>query len=391
VTVRVALVIAGKDLRQRIRDRSALVLGFVAPLAIAALMSFAFTGTESFHVDVAVVDGDHSELSAAFIEVLGSPGLSDVLTVQAFAEESAAATALDGGDVQAAIVIPFGFAAAATQASGPLAMEVLTSIDYTLAGQVARSVTEAFVAQVNADRLSVTTALAAGAPLDQLGTLAAEAAELELPAATVQRPSGDRPLKPISYFAPGMGIFFVLFAVGFGARGWFLEQRAGTLERMAAAARPSQILLGKALSVFAYGIASLATIAVSTTLLFGADWGGPLPAAALIVAMVTAVVALTALVTLVARTERQAEGVASIVTFTLALLGGNFIFVSSAPPLLRRLSLLTPNGWALRGFVDLSTGERSLATAAQPVAAILAFAAVIGLLTAVLSRRVVDT
>jgi ABC-2 type transport system permease protein len=391
VTVRVALVIAGKDLRQRVRDRSALVLGFVAPLVIAALMSFAFQGTESFHVDLAVVDGDHSELSAAFVEVLESPELSDVLTVKAFAEEAAAAAALDDEDVQAAVVIPPGFAVAATQAGDPMAMEVLTSVDFTLAGQVARSVTESFVAQVNADRLSVATALAAGAPLDQLAALAADAAQLELPAVAVLRPSGDRPLAPISYFAPGMGIFFVLFAVGFGARGWFIEQRAGTLERMAAAVRPSQILLGKALSVFVYGIASLTTIAVSTTLLFGADWGGPLPAAALIVAMVTAVVALTALVTLAAHTERQAEGVASIVTFSLALLGGNFIFVSAAPPLLRRLSLFTPNGWALRGFVDLATGERSLATVAQPVAAILAFAAVTGLLTALLARRVVAT
>ena len=32
-----ALIIAGKDLRQRLRDRSAIVLGLIAPLLIAAL------------------------------------------------------------------------------------------------------------------------------------------------------------------------------------------------------------------------------------------------------------------------------------------------------------------------------------------------------------------
>ena len=37
--IRTVLVIARKDLRQRLRDRSAIVLGLVAPLGIAALMS----------------------------------------------------------------------------------------------------------------------------------------------------------------------------------------------------------------------------------------------------------------------------------------------------------------------------------------------------------------
>jgi ABC-2 type transport system permease protein len=143
--------------------------------------------------------------------------------------------------------------------------------------------------------------------------------------------------------------------------------------------------------VLAYGTASLATMAIFTTVLFGADWGGPLPAAALCVAMVLAIVSLTALVIVLARSERQAEGLASMVVFGLALLGGNFVFVSNEPPLLRKLALLTPNGWALRGFVDLATGDRSLGTIAMPVAAILGFAAVIGLLAAGVSRRALRT
>ena len=39
-----AVVIAAKDLRQRFRDRSAIVLGFVAPLLMVALMNAAFSG-----------------------------------------------------------------------------------------------------------------------------------------------------------------------------------------------------------------------------------------------------------------------------------------------------------------------------------------------------------
>lgn len=383
-----ALVIAAKDLRQRLRDRSAIVLGFVAPLLIAALMSFAFQGTESFHVTLALADSDHGPVAGAFSGVLGSQELRDVVTVKPVADASAAAAAVTSGNAQAAIVIPPGFSAGAT-GDVPVAVDVLTSVDHSLAGQLARVLADSVIAQINADRLSVATAVAAGASLDQIATLVADAAGQHLPVDALQRPTGARDLKAISYFAPAMGIFFVFFAISFSARGYFLEVREGTLERMSAAVRPAEILVGKSLSVFVYGLLSLATMAVFTTALFGADWGGLVPAAALCIAMVTAVVALTMFVILIARTERQAEGFSSIVVFTLALLGGNFVFVSSAPPLLRQLALLTPNGWALRGFVDLATSDRSLATIAEPVAAIFGFSFVMLAVAALLSRRMV--
>lgn len=47
--MRAAFVIARKDLRQRFRDRSAIVLGVVAPVVIAALMSLAFHGVQNFN------------------------------------------------------------------------------------------------------------------------------------------------------------------------------------------------------------------------------------------------------------------------------------------------------------------------------------------------------
>ena len=63
--IRTVLVIARKDLRQRLRDRSAIVLGLVAPLGIAALMSFAFKGTETFHFTLGVVDADHGPVASS--------------------------------------------------------------------------------------------------------------------------------------------------------------------------------------------------------------------------------------------------------------------------------------------------------------------------------------
>ncbi len=92
------------------------------------------------------------------------------------------------------------------------------------------------------------------------------------------------------------------------------------IDRIAAApVRPTAVLLGKSLSVFAYGVASLTTVLVFTSLFFGAYWGNPLSVGAISVAMIVAVVALTAFVIALARTDRQAEGLSSIFVFGLAL------------------------------------------------------------------------
>jgi ABC-2 type transport system permease protein len=252
-----------------------------------------------------------------------------------------------------------------------------------------RAITGGFTTQVDADRLSVATALAAGAPTDNAAALAAKAANLQIPVAATLQPVGARPLEIISYYAPAMAMFFVFFGVPFGARSFFTERREGTLDRIVAAPVPAAaVLLGKALSVFAYALVSLLTVAVVTSLAFGARWGGPLPVVILCVAISTAVVALTAFVIGVSRTDRQAEGFAAIVVFGLALLGGNFIFMSTAPPFLRRLALATPNGWALRGFTDLATGLGAHAVV-EPVVAILVFSFVVGGIAALFAPRAV--
>ena len=145
------------------------------------------------------------------------------------------------------------------------------------------------------------------------------------------------------------------------------------------------------MSVLVYGVVSLATIGVITSAAFGADWGAPLPAVLIGLALVISVICLTALVIGVARTQRQAEGVASIIVFGLALLGGNFFFISGAPSDIQHLALFTPNGWAIRGFTDLATIGGGLGTVVQPVLAILVFSAIVGAVAVSLARRAVSS
>lgn len=369
------LAIAVKDLRQRLRDRSALVLGFIAPIVIAAVMSFAFGGAQSIHLTAAVVDADHGELAAAFSAMLTGDELADLLTIVTVDDATTARSKVDTGEVAVAFVVPAGFTEAA-HGGRAVPVTVIGSAANPIATQVAASITEAFVARFNAVRLAAATAAAGGVPAAELSELAAAAARRELPERIAGESAQSRQLNAVSYFGPAMGVFFAMFAIGFTARGFFLERANGTLDRIAAApVSPWAVLAGKSLATFAYVVASLTTMAVVTSVAFDAYWGPQLTTAALIVAMALAMVGLTALVIAVARSERQAEGLASMVSFALVLLGGNFVFISTAPQALRTLALFTPNGWLLRAVTDLGTGA-SVSAVVVPLLAILGFAVV---------------
>jgi ABC-2 type transport system permease protein len=321
------------------------------------------------------------------MEALKDAGLRQYVTVKELSSTAAVVDAIRAKTVQAGLVIPAGFSVASTGLH-PLDLQVLTSVNNSIAGTITSSLAASFAAQLNADRLSVTTASAAGVPADQTARLAAAAARLRIPEQAVQRPIGARPLKAVSYYSPAMAIFFLLFTVSFTARSFFVDRANGMIERMLSAPiHPYGILAGKALSVFVFGVASLTIIAVVTTTAFGANWGNPTAAAVLCLAMVISVVCVTAFVIVVARTQRQAEGFAAIAVFGLALLGGNFLFLSTAPTVIRHLALLTPNGWALRGFTDLATKGGGLGTVVLPVGAIVMFSLVVGGLAVLLARR----
>jgi len=85
-----ALTLAGKDLRQRLRDRSAVMLAIVVPLALAAIFSVLFGPSSTPRAfEYGVVDADGSAMTRGFTaEVLGA--LEDAGVAEVVALEDAA-------------------------------------------------------------------------------------------------------------------------------------------------------------------------------------------------------------------------------------------------------------------------------------------------------------
>src|SRR5215216_1479342 len=124
--LRTALLVAGKDLRERLRDRSALVIAFVAPFALAAIIGLAFGGDSAFKASYAVADADRGPVAAGFRDgVLAGPGLRDLVSVRQV-EPGEARALVDRGEVDAAFLLPAGLSASVQQGR-PATITVLES------------------------------------------------------------------------------------------------------------------------------------------------------------------------------------------------------------------------------------------------------------------------
>ena len=387
--MRAALTIAGRDLRARLRDRSALLVAFVAPLALATILSLALGGTRSFSTTIGVVDLDGGDVAEAFVsQFLGAPAVARIVSVQSVSDEASLRAALDDGAVAAGYVLPPGFSTAATNGRATR-LTVLRHPDSPLSGDVAEAIAGAFVARLEAQVRAVEVAIAGGTDLQEVPAITAAAGVAE-PALTLEAVDFQASrANAASYFGPSMAVFFLFFVVSLGPASLLRERRQRTLARMyAAPISPWSILLGKSLAVLVLAAASIAVLWAVTTLALGATWGDPLGVLALSAVMALAATGVTALIATLARTDQQVDGWTSIVVFTFALLGGNFSNVADLPAGLQRVAQLTPNGWAMRGFVDLA-GGLGVRDIAVPLAAVGTFAAATLLAAAVGAKRLV--
>ena len=392
--MRAALWIAARELRVRLRDRSALVVGVIAPIGLALIISFATGGDGApFQAVAGLVDEDGGEIAKAFAtDVLGSDDVAQVFEVRALASRDEAVAGLENGAIDVAIVL----------APELETITILRAPRAGIAGEVAASIAGNFAAQLagvgQAVGLTVMTSMFgadafgddgpsfdafSGARVEEVElaeldveALAEEVADAELSIVLEDASAGESGLGSAAYYGPGMAMLFVFFLLGAAPRSLLAEARDGTLARVRAAPIPvAAIVLGKGLATALLGLVAMLVVWGVTVSVFGQSWGDPVGVLALLIAFVLAALAITTLVSVYARSASQADGYVSIVAFVLAMLGGNFLFLGDLPEALQTVARWTPNGWAMQGFVTLTADGGGVASVGAPILAILAFAA----------------
>lgn len=388
--MRTALLIAAKDLRQRLRDASAILIAIVVPLALAAALSVTLGRATTTTFRIAVADLDHGPVAQAFRrDVLVPVQRHGIVRLSSAATAEQARRMVDRGSAAAAIVIPAGFSRA-VQGGGTADLRVIGDVDQPVATSVARSLATSFSQDLNGVRLAVATVLHAQHQSQVPPGLVEQASRQRPPVSVANVSAARKELDSKTYVSAGMAVFFLFFTVQFGVTSLLDERKEGTLARMLAApVRPGSIIAGKVLTSFLLGIISMTVLIVATGLFLGSHWGNPAGVAILVLAGVTAATSVVILVATLAKTSDQAANWQTVIALVLGMLGGTFFPVSQAGGFFARASLITPHGWFLRGLGELSSGAGPAAV--LPAAgAMLAFAAVVGGVGLLRLRRLVE-
>lgn len=385
--MRSLLAITRKDLRLRLRDRSVIITGLLAPLVLALIFNFvfgsAFSGEADFEPAYGVVATDDGETARILAGIADSIGAEP----QMFASVAEAEEAVDAGDLDAVFVIPAGFDQS-IQAGGGGELEVIGNVGSPTATQIAAAIASGYGLGLERVQLSIAAGVASGGDPAILVPAAVEG-QNRSPVTIGSIEAAIRQLDGTTYAIAGMAVFFLMFTAQFGFRSLLDERRDGTLARiLATPTSPRSVLGAKTLVSFLLGLMSLTVLLIAGAVLMGAEWGNPLAVALLVLAAVAAAVSISAIVSGFAKTPESAENQHAVVSVVLGMLGGTFFPIGQEGGVLSTLTALTPHHWFLRGLANVAGGG-GVAEALPAVGWLLLMSVVLGSVAAwVMSRQV---
>jgi ABC-2 type transport system permease protein len=391
--MRTALLIAAKDLRQRLRDRSAILIAVVAPLGLAFIFAGLLGNQSSFHAAYVVADLDGGRLAQILRrDVIGAMADAGVATVSDVVSADDARAAVADGKADTAFIIPAGFTSD-IEAGRAVTLTLVGARQAGLETAIAQSLASRFGDGVVTAELAVaTTAKVSGGalPADRAQSIAGEASSAVPPVSMAASTAALRQLSLPTYFSASMAVMFLFLASTFGIVSVFDERRRGTLARvLAGPVRPGDVLIGKTIAGIASGLIAMAVLVVATTLLIKADWGPPVGVALLALGAILATTGISTFVASFLRTAEAAGSATSAVAITLSILGGSFYPVNQAPDVMATLTLFTPQGWFMRGLGDLHGTGAAWTDALLPAAVLVAIGAVFGGLGLLRARKLV--
>lgn len=153
----------------------------------------------------------------------------------------------------------------------------------------------------------------------------------------------------------GWAMMFLLFALSGSATSLFDEKKAGLFQRLLAApVRRSDILFSKFCWGVLIGLVQLLTLFLAGQLMFGINILGHLPN--LVVVCLAAAAACTAfgmLLAAVSPTPQAAGGLATFLILMMSAIGGAWFPISFMPDFIQTLAKFTLVYWSMEGFAQV--------------------------------------
>lgn len=395
--------IALKDLTRSLRSATALAFMFGIPLLVTGMFYLMFGSSTSqgeFNLPrtrlvVANLDQDAprlqgssgripggiraNTLSELVVNVLRSEKMADLLEVNMAPDAAAAREAVDRQQAQVAIIIPEGFSRQFADPYGKAEIEFYQDPTLTLGPGVVRSILGQFMDGLAGVKIVVDVAMDQLDPAeyerigqivqqymdtspDQSKDLVAsllDERQVEKQGDVSQQKANSlvRILGPIM---GGMMVFFAFVTATSSAESLLREEEEGTLPRLFTTPTPQTTVLGgKFLAVFLTVLVQITTMMLAGRLIFRIDWGAFSSVMVTAIGIVFIAASFGIFVNSWLKDTKQGGVIfGGVLSFT-GMIGMVRIFAMNAPgtaKLGNTASLFVPQGWAIRGILQLLDG-----------------------------------
>ncbi len=377
-----AIAIAALDIRRLLRERANLFFLFVLPMLIILLLGAAF-GSSAARVGVHVGKG---ALARELVATLDS---EQNLKLRQYTRTAEVERGVQQGEVEAGLLIPDTYDRT-LQTGGRVTLDYLGRPD-TLAAQLAPTIQAAVAHQSELIRAARLLQAHGGPPFAQSLRRATQISKQLAPISVrLTDPSGDAYPQAQGQFdtsASTQLLLFIFFTSLTGAGALIETRRLGVARRMLSTPTSLRtVLLGAGLGRLAIAVLQ-ALIVMLGALVLGVNWGNPLAAAVLVFAFCLVGSGAGLLLGSALAGEQQARAAAFLFGLGLAALGGSMVPLEIFPHTMKVIAHLTPHAWANEAFGTLLHHGGNLSDIAGEVGVLLAYAAVLLILSTWMLRR----
>ncbi|PXY03093.1 hypothetical protein DF185_03105 [Marinifilum breve] len=187
----------------------------------------------------------------------------------------------------------------------------------------------------------------------------------------------------------GIAIMMLLFSVSASGASLLKEKEDGTFRRLLIApVSPSGILYGKMLSTLFMAVLQLSVMFLYSWLVLGLDIFINLPA--LILMILCAAIACSSFgifMASVCKSRKQVESLSTLIILVISAIGGSMMPLFFMPAIMKKLAVISVNYWAMEGFFDIFWRQLPLIEILPKMLILLGIAAVLTSISVISFKR----
>jgi ABC-type Na+ efflux pump permease subunit len=399
------LDIALKDMTRSFRSVFAVVFMFGVPLLVTGMFYFMFgniageggfdlpktkviianldEGGPKFQVNPKNIPGGKKAdtMGELIVSILQSDEMADLIEVTLTGSAESARSAVDQQAAQVAIIIPQDFSDKFADVDEEAVIEFYQDPTLTIGPAIMKAILNRFLDGMAGVKIAVNVYLdeaeetqrgLAGQVVQQYLKLSlAESDDMEEELLDVRSPSGGAASESeesqnllLSIVGPimgGMMVFYAFFTGASSAESILKEEEERTLPRLfTTPTSQATILAGKLLSVFMTVCVQVVVLLVAANLLFGIQWGDILPVSLMAAGIIFSASSFGVFVNSFLKNTKQGGVLFGGVLTVTGMMGMIKIFAMNSPiaqTMGDTISLLVPQGWAVRGLMQSMNGE----------------------------------